>query len=182
MQITQKKSRKTPLFIALSIFVVMALAGVAWLLFSPKPTQTDSQKKAEGSDTSDNSASSSDQQSATDKKQQTVEEEKKSNEQSSDSQQSTDLTVTQTASAKNGETYQLRYLIEQTIANGTCTLTLTKGSSVVTKTAPVQAQASISTCQGFDINIRELSSGTWQTSITVQSDGKTGKASSTISI
>lgn len=44
---------------------------------------------------------------------------------------------------------------------GTCTLTLAKGSKTITKTANVQALPRTSTCKGFDIPLSELSSGQW---------------------
>ena len=90
--------------------------------------------------------------------------------------------VTMTASTQNGSTYQMRFQIDTPTADGTCTLTLTKGSSTVTKTAGVQALAKISTCQGFDVPVSELSSGQWNVNMSYESSTLTGSTTSTITV
>lgn len=90
--------------------------------------------------------------------------------------------VTMTASAQNGSMYQMRFQIDSPTSDGTCTLKLTKGSSVVTKTASVQALAKISTCQGFDVPVSELSPGQWSVSLTYESSTLTGSTTSTITV
>lgn len=70
--------------------------------------------------------------------------------------------VTITAANQNDSILQIRVLISAVEDTGTCTLTLTStGQTTVTKTSGVQASASTSTCQGFDIPTSELSVGTW---------------------
>ncbi len=59
---------------------------------------------------------------------------------------------------------QIRTQINTTDTTGTCTLTIT-GQKTIVKTAGVQAFASVSTCQGFDIPLSELSAGSWHASI-----------------
>ncbi|MDQ3123133.1 MAG: hypothetical protein M3Q14_00385 [bacterium] len=66
------------------------------------------------------------------------------------------------AANQNGSVLQIRSMISAVTNSGTCTLTLTKSGQTVTKTAGVQALASDSTCQGFDIPTSELSPGNWQ--------------------
>lgn len=95
---------------------------------------------------------------------------------------SSNVNVQTSASAQNGATYQLRYLISSVENDATCTLTLTKGSSTVTKTAKTQALAQSSTCQGFDIPTSELSPGTWQAVMVVSGNNINGSASSTIQV
>lgn len=96
--------------------------------------------------------------------------------------QTTTIPMRITASSQNGDVYQLRTLIEQVVTNGTCTLTLTKSGTKVTKSAPTQALAQSSTCQGFDIPVSELSPGTWQVAISLSGAGITGSTSGTIDI
>ena len=60
-----------------------------------------------------------------------------------------------------------------TITSGTCTLSLQKGSQVVTKTAKVIFAPNSSTCEGFSINQSELGSGSWQITLSVKTDGDT---------
>lgn len=92
------------------------------------------------------------------------------------------LAVTITAANKNGNTLQIRSLIDAVIGSGTCSLTLSNGSSVVTKSASIQAGPNNSTCTGFDVPVSELSTGTWTIKITVTSEGKTGTAQSQVTI
>lgn len=85
--------------------------------------------------------------------------------------------VTITSANQNGSTLQIRSLIGAVGNTGTCTLTLTStGQSAVTKTATIQALASTSTCQGFDIPTSDLSIGTWNILIEFSSDTLTGSA------
>lgn len=92
------------------------------------------------------------------------------------------LNVTLTATNKNGELFQVRSLISKLSSGGTCELKMTKDSAVITKTASVQALASSSTCQGFDVPISELSSGTWKLILTVTIDGISGQATKDVEI
>lgn len=181
MKIAQRKSRKKPLLIALAL--IFLLAGGAWAYYTfsnhnktSNESLTDSTIKQPALQTPKN-----EQQTANDKKQQAVKDDESSNTTSNQSDNST-LTVSQTASTRDENIYRLRYLIEQNLASGTCTLTLTQNNKVITKTASIQSLSSSSTCQGFDIDVNELSSGAWQANLSVQSGDKTGKTSSTLNI
>lgn len=81
-----------------------------------------------------------------------------------------------TAANQNESVYQIRTLIGNITSEGGCTLTLTKGSQVVTKTSGVQSLPSGSTCQGFNIPLSELSPGTWQLSIIFENSTVIGKS------
>lgn len=92
------------------------------------------------------------------------------------------LAVSITALSQNGTVVQARSLIESVITDGTCTLTLTKGATTVTKTSDIHPLSSSSTCEGFDIPTSELSAGTWQVNLTVTSNGASGNASGKITV
>lgn len=92
------------------------------------------------------------------------------------------LTVSFTAVSQNETTLQIRTLIEKVTSTGTCELKLTKGSSVVTKISSIQALASSSTCQGFDIPMTELTQGEWTAELTVTSEGLSGTTSRSIKV
>lgn len=92
------------------------------------------------------------------------------------------LPVTITAANQNDSTFNIRVLIDELINSGTCTLKLTQGSSTVTKTASVQALPEAATCQGFDIPVSELASGSWQLTITVTASNRSGSATQEITI
>jgi len=92
------------------------------------------------------------------------------------------VTITMTAGAQNGSVYQMRFQIDSPTSDGTCTLTLTKGTSTVTKTAKVQPLAKISTCEGFDVPVSELSPGQWSVNLSYESNTLTGSTTNTITV
>lgn len=92
------------------------------------------------------------------------------------------LAASITAANQNGNTLQIRTLIETVSSDGTCKLTLTKGSDVHTYTAGVQAQSSASTCKGFDIPTSGLSAGTWQIAIDITVQGKKAHLTKNVTI
>ena len=94
----------------------------------------------------------------------------------------TTVSVNTTANAQNGSIYQLRYLINAVVSNAMCTLTLTQGSSTVTKTASTQALAQSSTCVGFDIPTSSLGSGSWQATMVVSGGNVAGSVTNTIQV
>lgn len=80
--------------------------------------------------------------------------------------------VTITASNQNNNVLQVRVLISSVINTGTCELKLSKNSEVITKSANVQALASSSTCQGFDIDTTNLTAGQWSLKVQLTANGK----------
>lgn len=94
----------------------------------------------------------------------------------------TKLSVNFTSVNQNGDTLRARAQISPLISSGTCTLTLTKDSASITKTASVYPTATVTTCQGFDIPTSELSPGMWTLDLDVTSEGKTGHAATSIQV
>lgn len=93
------------------------------------------------------------------------------------------VSVTITSANQNGSTLQIRALIGAVEDTGTCTLTLSQtGHQTVTKTAGIQALASTSTCQGFDVPTSELSTGVWHATITYDSSTLTGATTKDVTI
>lgn len=86
------------------------------------------------------------------------------------------LGVTLTSITMANNNVKVKSLIEAITNKGTCTLTLTKGSIIVTKTSGIQALPHSSTCKGFDIPTSELSSGIWHIKLSVVSGSKAGSA------
>lgn len=67
--------------------------------------------------------------------------------------------------------------------NGTCTTTLTKGASVVSKTTQAFADASTTQCGAIDFTRSQFASaGTWQVKVTYTSQNLEGSATTTIDI
>ncbi|MFY9228214.1 MAG: hypothetical protein WAO28_02710 [Candidatus Microsaccharimonas sp.] len=87
-----------------------------------------------------------------------------------------------TATNQNNGILQVRTQISRVVNTGQCTVTLTKSGNTVTKTADTQALASTSTCKGFDIPVSELSAGSWNMTLTYESDTLLGTNSKVITI
>lgn len=102
-------------------------------------------------------------------------------------QKNSDKSIVQislSSSIQNGQVYQVRTVIDSVVSDGTCDLSLTNGTSTLNYTANVQPQASISTCQGFDIpiNSTSLTPGAWNLKLTYNSNTLTGSLTSTINV
>lgn len=111
-----------------------------------------------------------------DKKNETIEKDAES------PQPTTALNLSITASQQNGETVQIRTLIDNAVASGTCQLELTQGTKKITKSASLQALPSGSTCQGFDIPVSELDAGSWIISITATSGSASGNTKGMVTV
>ena len=92
------------------------------------------------------------------------------------------VTLTITAANQNPPSLQIRTEIGALTSEGTCTLTLTKGAKAVTRTAGIQALPRISTCQGFDIPLSELSSGQWNVAVHFENSALTADTTKQITI
>ncbi|TAL15311.1 hypothetical protein EPN95_00255 [Patescibacteria group bacterium] len=103
---------------------------------------------------------------------------------SSSSPISSDVSII--SSGQNGDTLSVRTLIADIESSGTCTLTLSKGSTRVTNipSVGIQAGPSSSTCQGFDVSISQygITSGTWTIVIDVTSGSTTNSTTGTVVI
>ena len=93
-----------------------------------------------------------------------------------------DFTVILSAANQSQDIVQIRALIQTIASSGTCTLTMTKGGVTVQKTAPVQASASNSTCQGFNVPTSELTPGTWLIDLSVALPEGTSSVSGSIDV
>lgn len=87
-----------------------------------------------------------------------------------------------TALNQTSTTLQIRTQINTVTSEGTCNLSLTNGTQTVTRTSGVQALASVSTCQGFDVPLSSLPPGNWTAQITFSNTTSTGNVSKQITI
>lgn len=184
MQSLKKRphKRRWPIVI-ISVAVLLAASAVAYA-FTQEPS-TNKQQGGGTSHTTDTTqtnlspATDDEKQAGSDTKKDSIDNKTDSSSGDSNGQS---FSVTLTASSQDSGVYHLRYLIQATLGSGTCTLTLTKGSTAVERSASVQASASTSTCQGFDIPTSQLSSGQWQASLNVTSGDQSGKTVDTITV
>ena len=92
---------------------------------------------------------------------------------STSSSLSTEITMAQ----QSNDQITIRAIVQGT-TEGTCTLTLTRGSHTITRTAPVGVQASYALCQGFNIPVTQIpEKGQWKAKVTVTSGDKTSAPS-----
>jgi flagellar basal body-associated protein FliL len=178
MNIVRKKSRKPVIFIiATVIFLAIAAAAVHFAMSHDSlPKNADRQAASINYD-----PPTDDQvQAGINQKQSTVDNSAKND--SPPPAPTTSLNITMTSNGQSDGTYRIRYLIDQSISTGTCSLTMIKDGRTVVKTASVQALASSATCAGFDIPVAELGSGTWQATLTVSSGAASGTASNEVAV
>ena len=183
MKITPQSNKKKTLLIAIIVVLLAGGAAAAYWV-----SNRNSGDKQEG--VNHEPASQTEKDAGKQSKDETINKDTSSNSSKENSStetppvpsnQTTTIPMRITASSQNGNVYQIRILIDQ-VVNGSCTITLTRGGSKVTKSAPTQALAQSSTCQGFDIPVSELSPGAWQIAITLSGSGITGNTSGTIEI
>lgn len=174
--------RKVPLYrhpwfyVGLVLLVAAAVFGIWFAFFRPQNTNTevlDTSNNAIGSVPSETKAKGKetekeDENATTGKKQTPTQYD------GEDPNTLDEITGYISYAAVNYDHYSIRLTINQYLSSGTCNLTMTSGSSTFTKAAEIATSASTSTCQGFDIPLSELSSGSWQISIKISADGKTG--------
>ncbi len=81
------------------------------------------------------------------------------------------------------DTVMIRVNIDQYLGNGTCTLSLMDGGSVVYEdTANISSSASTSTCEGFNVSASRLSGGSYSIIIKLESEGKIGTIKGEVSV
>ena len=95
---------------------------------------------------------------------------------------SSTFSVTITALSQADSLVQIRILVDKVSDSGTCTLTLTKGTTTVVKQSDIQAGPSSSTCKGFDVPTSELSAGLWQVNASVTIGSQRSSASKTVTV
>lgn len=109
---------------------------------------------------------------------------KKSNQDNNTKQnQDGNLSISITTKNTTESLVQIRSIINGTISNnGVCTLTMSQGNKIVTKTANTYALPSDSTCRGFDINRDELSIGNWNINLSVSVNQQTTNITDTMTL
>lgn len=96
--------------------------------------------------------------------------------------QKTPVSVVITSSdIQTGQRLTINAYINKAVGDGTCTLKLTKqGSQQVIQYAHVQAQASISACEGFTVD--NIENGTWIAKVSFENDTYSGIATKEITL
>lgn len=183
MNISTKKSPRKKIIIGVILAFIIVIAGIIVYAYAqPKKDDTKSDSSSSQpkvNDVNDNPPTEEQIKAGQDTKQESVE----NSATPAPSNPSTPLVVSITSANQNGATVSIRSLID-TVASqaGTCTLVITNGAKSTTKTAATQAYPSGSTCQGFDIPVSELGTGSWNLKLTVAIGAQTGSTTQTLEI
>lgn len=102
------------------------------------------------------------------------------NKSSSPSPTTASFTTEISTHSANGHTIKIQNIISGVHSTGVCTLTLTKGSVTIPKSASVQALPQSSTCAGFDVTVPEV--GTWRAHLSVTINGETAQATTFVEV
>lgn len=97
-------------------------------------------------------------------------------------QDQADFNVGFTAVNQMENNLQVRVLIDKIIPESTCRLILSNGSQQVIETTVTVAMASNSTCQGFDVPLEEISPGSWEVRVQIDSQGQVKETVTNIEI
>lgn len=93
------------------------------------------------------------------------------------------LTVTITGYSQSGGQLDIRTLINGVVSNdGACMLTLTKGSTAISKSGATEAMPNSSTCASITVPVSELSNGEWKAKILVTAGSKKGSVEQAIQV
>lgn len=177
MKIKNVSNKRIYIFIALAVFLIAAAVAAYTYVQSNQSSQRTAENSKQSDDINYEKPAPEQIETGNDKKTETIEKDTAS------PQPTSSLNISITASQQNGDVFQIRTLIDNAIANGTCQIDLTQGSKKVTRTAPLQALASSSTCQGFDIPTSDLGVGTWNFTLSATTaDGKKGESSRAIEV
>lgn len=98
-----------------------------------------------------------------------------------DPNQNNQLTGVLTYASVSGGVLKIRVNIDQYLDSGTCRLSL-GGVTEYSDVANVVSSASTSTCEGFDIPVSELASGTYKITIDLNSGDKKGIIEGEVSV
>ena len=181
---TKKTGHKLQKIILLSLIVfALVTGGVIFAIQQNNKTISTEQKNDKVNDVDLETPSQEETDDGNATKDNTVSPEKTpSNNDGSASQETTAMTIT--SKNQNGDALQIRTQIGTLSSSGNCTLTLSDGKQTLTRTAPVQALASVTTCAGFDIDIPSsgLQKGTWTIKLDYSSQALKATVSDTVSI
>lgn len=184
MEIHQKHSKRKIILITLAVIIALGISFVGVYVGALKksifgwPQEYAQTEHLESNGVNMNEPTSNEKAAGDEAKSDTV----KKDQEASPTPSTTPIQVTLTASGRNGDIYQVRYLLDNSISEGTCKLALKKGAQVVTQEAAVQVLGGSTTCAGFNVPYSSLSSGQWQATLTVTSGDRTGTSTDTLSL
>lgn len=175
----QKKSKKNLLIIvAILAVVVLAIVGV-WLLNRSDDSKLSNESTDQvANEINFNPPTEEEKQAAEDKKDEIVAE------QNNPPAVSNTANVVITDASQYGDIVEIRAFVSNRIdSSGSCAVTLTKGTSTITRTQNATADASTTQCGTFEIPRSDFpSSGSWSVVVTYSAPDVGGQAKSTLEV
>lgn len=180
MIISENKKSKKVILAIISVFIIIALAFAYYFYMTKtkeaKPNQTNDTKNINKVDYSPPTneqieSGSSIKKNSLDNTAST---------ESNNAASTADITITVAQKSSDGKYFQVRSFANKVDSTAKCTLSLTKDNQTISKSVDVQTAASVSSCKGYDIDISDLSAGTWQ--MTIKYEGSLINGSTTKSI
>lgn len=173
MKISPTKNTKKRVAIIVLI-ILLVIGGIGAYLYTSKVSVDNKTIDSQHQEGNSSSNSSSNINAESNVPQNSIEEESPS---------ADTLQASITALNQNGNILQIRVLIDGVFNEGSCKLTLTKDSTVVTKSADIQPASNNSTCKGFDVNIDELKQkGEWSISVAIATPTKSAVVTQTVMV
>ena len=182
----QKKTSKKGLIITLSVIIVLATGAGAYALLSQNSSSSESTASDDNQSNSVEDSSVSGESASADTNSSSTTHESEKDIQPSYEGENANNSVSLTGvinykSVVDGNLL-LRTTINQTLASGTCDLTLSNGQKTVTRSSGIVQNPSSSSCEGFNIPTSELGSGTWNIEIKLTGEDKTGTLTDSVTI
>lgn len=171
------KSKKVLLISAVSLLLIATLLALTWKYQQSNEAIGDSTTKQKVNETAAESSSTNNPPKPSETNSESVVEKEKDKVlkyEGGAPDSSPALTGSINYSAVAGNSLIIRTTINQIVSSGTCDLTLSNGTKNVTRSSAIAQNPSSSTCQGFDIPVAELDTGTWSINIKISGDGKVG--------
>lgn len=168
--------RTKRIFLLLSVFVLIVLAGACFLLIRRESDPVQQTQEARPIGDIDYSEPNNNELNPT---LDVIDTPKESTKPTTPSSSPIPITIT----SIDGNPLQVRVLISELLAAGSCSLLMEKdGSDSVLQTVDIFQSANSTTCKGFTIDRTNLSSGRWKVTITVSSGGRTGSTQQEITL
>jgi cytoskeletal protein RodZ len=176
MKINKRSSSKR-LIVSIAVVVVLLAAAVGYFLWKQYQNNHNADDKTSSSSIDLSTPTKEQIKEGNDAKNETIKNDSNSND-TPDKSISNEIT----SASVSGDTLYIRNEIMGVYADGTCKLTLTKGSETITRQAGLQPGPQSTTCKGFNIPTSQLSRGTWNVILTVTINDKTADATTTVSV
>ena len=99
-----------------------------------------------------------------------------------DPNKKTELTGVITTARVSDNNLIIRVEIDQFLTSGTCDLNLSKEEKTYSENVSIFADASTSTCEGFNVPVSKLENGNWKIKIKLSSNDKAGQIEGEVNI